>query len=180
MVYADAFVEALADERVELGRIRLFRSAEFDARAFGDGDTLRLPRADVGAFVFGDEGQHLQDDVRNKLAYERFALVARVQKGHVQHENVRPDFLGDGAPFLDDCAVIPPEAVDGFDDEQISPPQLGNQPLIGGAFEILSALFVAEDKLFGDSELAEFLNLAGQVLVCGGYSCVSIGHWFTP
>ena len=59
LVYADAFVKALADKRVELGRIRLFRSAEFDARAFGDGYAFRLPRPYIGALVFGDEGQHL-------------------------------------------------------------------------------------------------------------------------
>lgn len=59
----------------------------------------------------------MQHDVGDEPAHKSALFEAGVKKGHIEHEDVRALFLGDGAPLVYYHLVVPAQPVDGLDDE---------------------------------------------------------------
>ena len=103
-------------------RQRFWRSAETHAAGFGGSDAFGLTLSDVGAFVFSDEAEHLQDDICEKGADEVFA-AAGVEEWHIKDDDVYAALFGEVAPLVEDLGVIATEPVNTFDDEHVIPTQ---------------------------------------------------------
>lgn len=141
---------------VEKGlRIAEGRTSETNAFSFCLGNAFRLPSAGVFPFVFRHEGQYLQYDVRDEFADKGTRFCARVQKRHIQKEDVCQNLIGDTAPFFDDQVVTAPQPVNGLDDEQVAALEFSYKAQIVFPFEVFAAFLVAEDMFRGNAEGTE-------------------------
>ena len=136
-------------------RIAEGRTPETNAFPFCLGNAFRLPRTCVFPFVFRHERQYLQYDVRDEFADEGTWLCARVQKRHIQDEDIRPNLIGDTAPFFDDHVVTASQPVYGLDDEQVAASEFAYKAQVVLPFKVLTAFLVAEDMFRGDTEGTE-------------------------
>ena len=59
----------------------------------------------------------MQHDVGDEPAHKSALFGTGVEEWHIQHEDVRVLFLGDGALLVYDHLVISAQPVDGLDDE---------------------------------------------------------------
>ena len=62
----------------------------------------------------------MKHDVGNKFPHQRVRFGAGIEKGHIQNENIGAELVGEKTPFLYDHLIVASQAVDGFNDEQIS------------------------------------------------------------
>ena len=141
---------------VEKGlRIAEGRTSETNVFSFCLGNAFRLPSAGVFPFVFRHEGQYLQYNVRDEFADKGTRFCARVQKRHIQKEDVCQNLIGDTAPFFDDQVVTAPQPVNGLDDEQVAALEFSYKAQIVFPFEVFAAFLVAEDMFRGNAEGTE-------------------------
>ena len=143
------------------------RPAKAYAFSFGSGNAFRLSRADIGAFVFGDEGEDLQHDIRNKLAHERVGFFAGIEQGHIEHKNIRADTFCNAPPLVDYHIIVPAQSVDGFNDEQVADAEPSDEAEIICAFEVLTAFLVEVNVFTFDAEIGERFELSCEILVLG-------------
>lgn len=83
----------LPPDLLKIFRARLFRSSQLDAPQLRRGDALRLPLADQLPLRLGHIAEQLQDDIRDQRP-GKVPAFARVQQRHIQHNDLRPPFLG--------------------------------------------------------------------------------------
>ena len=138
--------------------------------AFGLADTY------VFALVFGNKGKDLQYDIGDEFSHERAGCGTRVQKRHIEDEDIRPNFIGDTAPFFGDHGIVSAPPVNGLDDEQVAALEFAYKAQVVLPFEVFSAYLVAEDMFRWDAEGTESGQLPVEVLVARGDAGVSIGH----
>lgn len=138
--------------------------------AFGLADTY------VFALVFGNKGKDLQYDIGDEFSHERAGCGPRVQKRHIEDENIRPNLIGDTAPFFGDHGIVSAQPVNGLDDEQVAALEFAYKAQVVLPFEVFSAYHVAEDMFRWDAEGTESGQLPVEVLVARGDAGVSIGH----
>ena len=177
----DALAEVIVGDGQKFIGIQEGRAAEADAPFLGEPYPLCLPRPDLFPLVLRHERQHLQHDVRDKPADERIRPHPRIQKRHVQHQNIRSDLFRDPVPLLDDTAVTAPQAVDGLYHEQIALFQPLQKALVFLPLEVFAALFFRKNAVLRDPELAECGKLPFQVLIFCRYPRIRVRHWsFVP
>lgn len=83
------------------------RTPEADASGFCGCYSLGLTLADIGTFVFCNEGQHLQHDVAEECAHQILA-TARVWQGHVEHDNVGFFLFCQNPSLIWNFGIVPP------------------------------------------------------------------------
>ena len=157
-------------------RIAEGRTTETDAFPFCLGNAFRLPSAGVFPFVFRHEGQYLQYNVRDEFADKGTRFCARVQKRHIQKEDVCQNLIGDTAPFFGDHGIVSAQPVNGLDDEQVAALEFAYKAQVVLPFEVFAAYLVTEDMFRWDAEGTESGQLPVEVLVARGDAGVSIGH----
>ena len=94
--------------------------------------------------VLGHEGEHLQDDVAEERPDKVFPTPG-IQKGHVDYADVDTLFLCQDAPLFQYLGVVPAQAVNALDIEQITPFQLPQQLPVLRPLEVLSTLLIRID-----------------------------------
>ena len=129
---------------VEDWRQGLWRPTEPDTSGFGCGDPLGLPLTNVATLVLRYEGEHLQDDVAEERPDKVFPTPG-IQKGHVDYADVDTLFLCQDAPLFQYLGVVPAQAVNALDIEQITPFQLPQQLPVLRPLEVLSTLLIRID-----------------------------------
>ena len=105
---------------VETRRQGLWRPTKPDTSGFGCGDPFRLTLADIASFIFCHKREHLQYDVAEKRSHKIFASPG-IQKGHIDHTDINAFFLRQDAPLFQYLCIIPAQAVDTLDIQQIVP-----------------------------------------------------------
>lgn len=124
--------------------------AEPDAFRFRGGDPLRLSLTDVTAFILRYEGQHLQNNVTEKSTHKVFASPG-IQQRHIDHANVDAFFLCQDAPLFQYLRVVPAQAVNALDIQQVASFQLPQQLPVLRPLEVLPTLFIRIDIAIGDA-----------------------------
>ena len=99
---------------------------------------------------------------------------AGVEQWHIQHDDIYSFFFGDDLPLLQDLFVIPAQAVDGMQIEDIALLQLLHHPQITGALKATARLFVHKDVFLLHAALLHGIQLTVFILFPGGYPHVSI------
>lgn len=74
--------------------------------------------ADVFPLTFRHIGQKLEYNVCNQRSCQ-VSIYAGVQKRHIQHFNVRADFLCNHPPLFQNFRIVAPQPVDAFDNQKI-------------------------------------------------------------
>ena len=154
------------------------RSPELDATGLCRRDALLLALADVGAFRLRDIGENAQDKIADEGRGEALA-DGGVEDRHVEDADVdiaRPHEL---APDGRHLRIVPPEAVEARDHEQIAGAQFPQKPLPRGTVEVLSTFLVGEDVGVGDARIVKRDELPGEILPGCGHACVAKGLGLT-
>ena len=115
-------------------------SAKLFTIGFRSGNTFRLTLLDKFPLRLGNVGENLKHKVGNQRSGKISVLFPCIQKLHVQHKNIRTDFLGNILPLNEDIIVISSQAVNAFDDDEISGFEPLHQFLICRSFKILPGL----------------------------------------
>ena len=141
-------------------------SPEFHTVCLCRRDAFRLTDADILALVLCHKGQDLQHDITDECAEEVFS-VAGIEQGHIQHHNIDLFLFRQNAPLFLYLFIVPAEAVDALDVEQIAFFQLSEQFLVGRTVEILSRLLINIQIPLGNLPLFQCRKLSRRVLVTG-------------
>lgn len=154
-------------------RLFFFVGTEFDAFCFGLLNSLPLAAQGVFPLGFGNIAEDLENKVRDHDAGEIF-LFPGIEKGHIQDDDMGTDDLGDDSPLFLDLAVVPAEAVNAFDHEDIARLQPFHQAAVNRAVKIPAGDFLAEDIGIRNAEVFHGRKLAIEVLVTGADAAVGI------
>ena len=173
---ADLLFPEVVYDLEELFAVYRIRASEPDAFFLCCRDPFGLARPYVLPLVFRHEGEHLQHDIGDKLSDERIRFGARIEDGHIEHEDICLYLVCDAVPFVDDHFIVAPQAVDGFYNEQIAAFEPLHKPQIVCAVEVFTAFLVAVDVVSLYSEIGECLELAGKILVARGNAGVCVNN----
>lgn len=95
------------------------RTPEADSAQPCGSDALRLSLPDVFTFDLGHVAEQLEQYVRDELARYSPSRLTRIQKGHVQNDDVYAALLRETTPLLYDVIVASTKPVDAFHDQRI-------------------------------------------------------------
>ena len=114
----------------------------------------------------------MQHQIRDKRA-QQVLFPSRVQQFHVQHADIRADFLGQYAPLTLYLFIIAPKPVDADDIQQIAASYLLEHCLISRPFKILTGLLIHKDILGRNAHLPHRDSLPVLVLIHARYTNVT-------
>ena len=82
-------------------------------------DAFGLPLANALALVLGEERKQIENNVVDEHSHQVFAS-ARVQKRHIDYDDVYMTFFCQNAPLVLNFVVVPAKAVDALYVEQVA------------------------------------------------------------
>lgn len=170
---ADLACDPPSADLSEILRQRPGRPAEPDAPELRRFDALSLSLPDVPSLVLRHKRQHLQHDVAQERPHQILSSPG-VQKGHVQHDDGGLTGLGDAGPLLQNLGVVPAQAVDAFDHQNVPRLEGLDQLLVQRTRKIFPGLLFHDDVRGRNAELLQGDQLAVLLLTARGHSGVAV------
>ena len=119
----------------------------------------------VVAFNLRDIGKQLQHQIGNENAGDILVDDARVEQGHIDHDDIDRFPLRQRPPLLEDLVVIPSKPVDALDNHHVARLEPLAQLFVSGPVEIPAAHVIREHQRLLDGKLRQGVKLPVEVLI---------------